>query len=132
MKQTKPIILVLVIALICCSNSFGQSVSGIGESTNSPSRPGILGTIRDGSSVYPVGDLSNAKAYPGRITSVNNSRLEFICNLISSCGLYPYGKGNNGDGAIVNLGGVTSGATVSGINSPVVRMVSNSAFNNSV
>lgn len=81
--------------------------------------------INDGASVYPVGEVSNAKAYPEGIrTTVSISRREFICNLISSCGIYPYGKTNNGDGAIVNLGGVMSGATVPNIDGSAVRIVS--------
>jgi hypothetical protein len=110
--KVKRIVLSIILSLLLMSAS-----SGIGVKGNIPigaSRPGILGIIDNGASVYPVGGLSNAKAYPDRIkTSVNISRLEFICNTISSCGMYPYGKGNNGDGAIVNLGGVRSGAIVS-------------------
>lgn len=81
--------------------------------------------IDDGASVYPVGDVSNAMAYPAGIrTTVSISRREFICNLISSCGIYPYGKTNNGDGAIVNIGGVWSGATIPNVDGSAVRMVS--------
>jgi hypothetical protein len=126
MKQAKPIFMIFIIVLICCSCSIGQSSSGIGKNiSNSVSRTGILGMINDGASVHPVGEVSNAKAYPDGIrTTVIISRREFICNLISSCGIYPYGKSNNGDGAIVNLGGVRSGATVPNIDGSAVRIVS--------
>jgi hypothetical protein len=69
-------------------------------------RPGILGIINNGASVYPAGEVSNAKVYLGGITGANIWRREFICNSMSACGMYPYGKSDNGDGAIVNLGGV--------------------------
>jgi hypothetical protein len=125
MKHVKPIFMIFIVVLICCSYSIGQTSNGIGKNiSNSVSRSGILGMINDGASVHPVGDVSNAKAYPDRIkTTVTISRREFICNLISSCGMYPYGISNNDDGAIVNLGRVTSGATISGIDSSVVRIV---------
>jgi len=126
MKHAKPISMIFIMVLICCSYSTGQTSNGIGKSiSNSVPRPGILGLINDGASVHPVGDVSNAKAYPDRIkTTVIISRREFICNLISSCGMYQYGKSNNGDGAIVNLGGVKSGATVPNIDGSAVRIVS--------
>ncbi|MGD0954364.1 MAG: hypothetical protein ABR985_18560 [Methanotrichaceae archaeon] len=117
MKQTKPISMIFIVVLICCSCSIGQPSNGIGKNiSNSVPSPGILGIINNGASVYPVGDVSNAKAYTDGIkTGAYISRREFICNLISSCGIYPYGKSNNGDGAMVNLGGVKSGATVPNI-----------------
>lgn len=126
MKQAKPISTIFIIVLICCSCSIGQSTGGIEKNiSNSVPRTGILGMINDGASVHPIGDVSNAKAYPeGVRTTVVISRREFICNLISSCGIYPYGKTNNGDGAIVNLGGVSSGATVPNIDGSAVRIVS--------
>jgi hypothetical protein len=34
---------------------------------------------------------------------------EFVCNSMSACGMYPYGLGNNGDGATVNLGAFSFG-----------------------
>jgi hypothetical protein len=125
MKQAKTISMIFIMVLICCSYSIGQTSNGIGKNiSNSVPRPGILGIINNGASVYPVGDVSNAKAYTDGIkTGAYISRREFICNLISSCGMYPYGKSNNGDGAIANLGKVTSGATISGIDSSVVRIV---------
>lgn len=126
MKLAKPISMIFIMVLICCSYSIGQTSNGIGKNiSNSVSSPGILGMINDGASVHPVGDVSSARSYPDRIkTTVIISRREFICNTISSCGMYPYGKSNNGDGAIVNLGGVKSGATVPNIDGSTVRMVS--------
>ena len=126
MKLAKPISMIFIVVLICCSYSIGQTSNGIGKNiSSSVSSPGILGTINDGASVHPVGDVSNAKSYPDRIkTTVIISRREFICNLISSCGIYPYGKSNNGNGAIVNLGGVKSSATVPDIDGSAVRIVS--------
>ena len=55
-------------------------------------------------------------------TSAYILRQEFICNLISSYGMYPYGKSNNDNGAIVNLGGVKSGATVPDIDDSAVSV----------
>jgi predicted small secreted protein len=126
MKQAKTISVIFIIVLISCSYSIGQTSNGIGKNiSNSGPRPGILGMVNDGANVNPIGDVSNAKAYPDGIkTTVIISRLEFICNTISSCGIYPYGKSNNGDGAIVNLGGVKSGATVPNIDGSAVRTVS--------
>ena len=126
MKHAKPISMIFIMILICCSYSIGQTPNGIGKNiSNSVLSPGILGMVNDGASVYPVGDVSNAKAYTDGIkTTVIISRREFICNLISSCGIYPYGKSNNGNGAIVNLGGVKSGATVPDIDGSAVRIVS--------
>jgi hypothetical protein len=78
--------------------------------------------------IYPLDQwpyILLAKVYPdGTKIGANISRREFLCNLISSCRMYPHGKSNNGDGAIINLGGVISGATISDINSSVVRTVS--------
>jgi hypothetical protein len=126
MKQAKTISMIFIMMLICCSYSIGQTSNGIEKNiSNSMARPGILGIINNGASVYPVGDVSNAKAYADVIkTGAYISRREFQCNLISSCGIYPYGKVNNGDGAKVYLGGVRSGATISGIDGSAVRIVS--------
>jgi hypothetical protein len=90
MKLAKPLFMILIVMLICCSYSIGQPSSGIGKNiSNSASSPGILGTISDGASVPMLG--------------------EFVCNSMSACGMYPYGLGNNGDGAIVNLGAFSLG-----------------------
>lgn len=101
-----------------------------------------LGGVETGANIYPVGQASNstkillsiiagqsssgAKFYFGNIkTGTNISLREFQCNLISSCGMYPYEEVNNGDGAKVYLGGVRSGETISGIEgSKAVRLVS--------
>jgi hypothetical protein len=65
MKQAKPIFMFLIVMLICCSYSIGQSSSGIGVKRDSSNNvPGILGIINIGASVYPVGEVSNAKVYP--------------------------------------------------------------------
>lgn len=110
MKQAKPIIMGLIAMLICCSYSIGQPSSWIGGAAP-------LGTIVSGASVYPVGIVnSGSNVYPAGIVNsgakVSLPLREFQCNLISSCGIFP--KGNNvTDDAIVNLGGVSSGAIVS-------------------
>jgi hypothetical protein len=84
MKHAKPIFMILIAMLICCSYSIGQPSSGIGKSSiNSGYASGVIGTITDGSSVPML--------------------REFVCNLMSACGMYPYGLGNNGNGEIVNL-----------------------------
>jgi hypothetical protein len=149
MKHAKPIFMIFIMALICCSYSIVQPSSavivqpssaaivqpssavivqpssGIGvKGTISNGVPGILGIINNGASVYPAGEVSNAKVYVGGITGANIWRREFICNSMSACGMYPYGQRDNGDGAMVNLGGVKSGATVSGIDGSAVRIVS--------
>ena len=113
MKQAKTIFMVLIMILICCSYSIGQSSSGIGIKGNIGATP--LGIINNGAKVYPVGEVGNgAKVYHGGIKTGANISLplrEFQCNLISSCGIYNAAKVSSG--AIVNLGGVRSGATVS-------------------
>jgi hypothetical protein len=150
MKQARTLSMILIVMLICCSYSIGQSSSGIGvKGAISNGVPGILGTTNNGASVYPSGEVSNgatanlggiktganvypasqasngAKIYLGKIKNdASILRLKFQCNLISSCGMYPYGKVDNGDGAKVYLGGVRSGATISGIDGSAVRMVS--------
>ena len=113
MKQAKTIFMFLIMILICCSYSIGQSSSGIGIKGNAGAAP--IGIINNGASVYPVGEYG-ASDYPvGIVNNGANASLplwEFQCNLISSCGIYPLGR-HVTDGAIVNLGGVRSGATVS-------------------
>jgi hypothetical protein len=113
MKQAKTIFMFLIMILICCSYSIGQSSSGIGIKGNAGAAP--IGIINNGASVYPVGEYG-ASVYPvGIVNNGANASLplwEFQCNLISSCGIYPLGR-HVTDGAIVNLGGVRSGATVS-------------------
>ena len=103
----------LIMILICCSYSIGQSSSGIGIKGNIGAAP--LGIINNSANIYPVGEYG-ASVYPvGIVNNGANASLplwEFQCNLISSCGIYPLGR-HVTDGAIVNLGGVRSGATVS-------------------
>ena len=112
MKQAKAIIMGLVMILICCSYSIGQSSSGIGIKGKIGTAP--IGLINNSANVYPVGEVSNdAKVYFNGNNGANTSLplREFQCNLISSCGIYNAARAN--DGAIVNLGGVRSGATIS-------------------
>jgi len=108
MKQAKTIFMFLIMILICCSYSIGQSSSGIGIKGNAGAAP--IGIINNGASVYPVGEYG-ASVYPvGIVNNGANASLplwEFQCNLISSCGIYPLGR-HVTDGAIVNLGGVKS------------------------
>ena len=113
MKQAKTIFMVLIMILICCSYSIGQSSSGIGIKGNVGATP--IGIINNGANVYPVGEYG-ASIYPvGTVNNGANVSLplrEFQCNLISSCGIFPLGR-HVTDGAIVYLGGVRSGAIVS-------------------
>jgi hypothetical protein len=123
MKQARTIFMVLIMILICCSYSMGQSSSGIGIKGNVGAAP--IGIINNGANVYPVGEYGasvypvgeyGAGVYPvGTVNNGANTSLplqEFQCNLISSCGIFPLGR-HVTDGAIVYLGGVRSGATVS-------------------
>jgi len=134
MKQAKPIFVILIMMLICCSYSIGQSSSGFGVNGDiSNYVPGIFGAsppgiVNNSVSVYPTSQVSNgAMVYLGDIDihAINISQLEFLCDLISSCGLYPTGEGDIktgagvypasqvSNGAMVYLGRVRSGATVS-------------------
>jgi hypothetical protein len=105
MKLTRPIIMIFIVMLICCSYSIahpysiGQTSSGIGKNIpNNAPAPGILGSISNGANVPMLG--------------------EFVCNLMSACGMYPLGLGNNGDGAIVNLGAFNFGKVESASHNP--------------
>ena len=70
--------------------AIGQPSMEIGKGISStPSQPGFIGTIYSGANV-PKKD-------------------KFVCNLMSACGMYPLGLGNNGDGAIANLGAFNLG-----------------------
>jgi hypothetical protein len=105
MKHAKPIFMIFIMALICCSYSIGQPSSGIGvKGTTSNGVPGILGIINTGASVYPAGEVGNAKVYLGGITGANIWRAEFVCNSMSACGMYD--KAWASDGAIVGISGV--------------------------
>jgi hypothetical protein len=102
MKQAKTIFMFLIMILICCSYSIGQSSSGIGIKGNIGAA--TIGIINNGAHVYPVGEYGANISLPLR---------EFQCNLMSACGIYNVAQVS--DGAIVNLGGVrrvTIGATV--------------------
>ena len=57
--------------------------------SSSPSQPGIIGTIYSGANI-PKKD-------------------KFVCNLMSACGMYPLGLGNNGDGTTANLAAFSFG-----------------------
>jgi len=90
MKKTKFLFVILIVMLICCPYSVARpysigypSAEAAKNIPNSAYYPGILGTITTGASI-PVLD-------------------EFVCNLMSACGMYPRGLANNGDGATVNL-----------------------------
>jgi hypothetical protein len=110
MKLAKTIFMVLIMILICCSYSIGQSSSGIGIKGNIGAA--TLGIINNGANVYPIGGYG-ASVYPVGEYGANTSLplREFQCNLISSCGIYNPAKVSSG--AIVNLAGVRSGATAS-------------------
>ncbi len=100
-------------------------LAGMSQWLNQPVdnfRPGILGIINNGASVYPAGYVSNAKVYLGGITGANIWLREFVCNSMSACGMYDAARAN--DGAIVNLGGFKRGATVPNIDGSAVRIVS--------
>ncbi|NLH20912.1 MAG: tetratricopeptide repeat protein [Methanothrix sp.] len=75
--------------------SIGQLSGGAAEGiSSSPSQPGIIGSIYSGANV-PKKD-------------------KFVCNLMSACGMYPLGLGNNGDGATANLAAFSFGKVGSG------------------
>ena len=75
--------------------SIGQPSGGAAEGiSSSPSQPGIIGSIYSGATV-PKKD-------------------KFVCNLMSACGMYPLGLGNNGDGATANLAAFSFGKVGSG------------------
>jgi len=101
MKLAKTIFMVLIMMLICCSYSIGQSSSGIGIKGNVGTAP--IGLINNGASVYPVGEYG-ASVYPVSEYGGSYWLREFVCNSMSACGMYD--KGGASDGAIVNLGGV--------------------------
>ena len=70
-------------AIVQPSMEIGKGIS------STPSQPGFIGTIYSGANV-PKKD-------------------KFVCNLMSACGMYPRGLGNNGDGATANLGAFNLG-----------------------
>jgi hypothetical protein len=103
MKQAKLVLTFMIVMFICCSYSIGQS-------------PFFVGHV--GSSGIVV--LSNKNVYPVYI-----SQLNFICDLMASCGRYPTGPGDIKTGAsaypigqirngeMVDLSGIRSGETLS-------------------
>jgi len=116
MKMTKSIIMIYLMLLICCSYSFGQEPIGIGvRGLTSSVVPVTIGMIGGGAGTFPVsaGGISNANVYLGGTRpSLNITHNEFVCNSMSACGMYPNGLADNSDGAMVDIGGVRSGATV--------------------
>ena len=114
MKKAKSIIMISLVLLICCSYSLGQSpirngVSGLVSNVV----PGTYGISSNGAGIFPIGETINGIVNLGEIRpNINITLNEFICNSMSACGTYPFGKVNNCDGAIAYIGGVKSGATV--------------------
>ena len=105
MKLRKPLFIIGILMLVFCSYSIARPYSigypsgGIENNTpNTSLAPGIIGSIGAGASM-PVLE-------------------EFVCNLMSACGMYPLGLGNNGDGATVNLGAFSFGKVESGPHNP--------------
>jgi hypothetical protein len=136
MKQAKLIFTILIMMLICCSYSIGQSSSAVGVKA----------------SFYPIGQVGSNKIVSigdMKIDPIDISQLKFICDVMASCGLYPTGPGdlrtgagvypasqddiNTGagvyssgqirNGEMVYLGGVRSGATVSLIDYSRVKII---------
>jgi hypothetical protein len=101
MKLAKTIFMVLIMMLICCSYSIGQSSSGIGIKGNVGAAP--IGIINNGASVYPVGEYG-ASVYSVSEYGGSYWLHEFVCNSMSACGMYDPARAS--DGAVVNLGGV--------------------------
>jgi hypothetical protein len=102
MIYVKTIFMILIMILMCCSNSIGQSSSGIGIEGNVVAAP--IGVINSGAQVYPIGEHG---------AGISQPLWEFVCNSMSACGIFDPAWASNG--AIVNLGGtsrVTSGANV--------------------
>jgi hypothetical protein len=125
MKHAKLAFTILIVMLICCSYSIGQSpTSGVRAS------------------YYPIGPVSSSGIVSlgaMKIDPIYITHMSFICDVMASCGLYPtgpgdlktgasvypasqddiktgagiYSSGQIRNGAIVALSGVRSGAIVS-------------------
>ncbi len=103
MKQAKLIFTFLIVMLICCSCSIGQS-------------PFFIGHVGS-SEMVSIGNM--------KVNPVYISQLNFICDVMASCGLYPTGPGDIKTGAsaypigqisngeMVDLGEIRSGETLS-------------------
>ncbi len=114
MKNAKPIIMIFIMMLICCSYSLGQSTYGIGSSgLASNVVPGTYGISNNGAGVLSIGQTVNSMVYLGGTRpSFGITLNEFVCNSMSACGMYERGIADNSDSAIAYVGGVESGATV--------------------
>ena len=102
MIYVKTVFMILFMILMCCSNSIGQSSSGIGIEGIVGAAP--IGVINSGAQVYPIGEHG---------AGISQPLWEFVCNSMSACGIYDPAWANSG--AIVNIAGasrVTSGANV--------------------
>ena len=75
MKQAKLVFTILIVMLICCSYSIGQSpTSGVRAS------------------YYPIGHVgSSGIVFLGdmKVDPIYISHMNFICDIMASCGLYP-------------------------------------------
>lgn len=123
MKMVKPILMIFITMLICCTCSLGLSPVVIGNGGISGGVPGTIGMINDGSGVFPINGISNGMAnlagnLPGHMVTLH----EFVCNSMSACGEYPLGLADNSDGANV-FPVAHSGAIVSGIEGSAVKIV---------
>jgi hypothetical protein len=112
MIYVKTVFMILFMILMCCSNSIGQSSSGIGIEGNVKAVP--IELINSGAQVYPIGE-QGARVYPigEHGAGISQPLWEFVCNSMSACGMYDMAWASNG--ATVNIGGasrVTSGANV--------------------
>ena len=112
MIYVKTIFMILIMILMCCSNSIGQSFSGIGIEGNVGAAP--IELINSGAQVYPIGE-QGARVYPigEHGAGISQPLWEFVCNSMSACGIYDMAWASNG--AIVSIDGanrVTSGANV--------------------
>ena len=77
MKQAKLIFTILIVMLICCSISIGQApTSGVRAS------------------YYPIGQVSSSGVVSVgamKVDPIYISHMNFICDIMASCGLYPAG-----------------------------------------
>ncbi len=127
MKMVKPLLMIFIMTLICCSYSLGQTPIVIGAGGISGGAPGTYGIATDGAGVFPIGAVTNGMANLAGTQPYYNIVLhEFVCNSMSACGEYPLGLGDNSAGGIAYIGGVKSGAAVSIVERSAVNIVSTS------
>ena len=69
MIYVKTLFMILIMVLMCCSNSIGQSSSGIGIEGNVGAAP--IGVINSGVQVYPIGENG---------AGISQQLWEFVCN----------------------------------------------------